>query len=97
METTIVLCVNSLDFRDWIFVNYGIGCRHGSREIVIDDNRIIGVSKPEHLMGYRFHSFNCNSVKFTLNALDLDNFHQMLECAYSLCLLIKITPFKFGR
>ena len=92
METTIVICVDSFDFRNWIFENYGLGTRNGSKEIVIGDNRIIGVCRPEHLIGYR-----CNSVKHTVNALGLNNFNRMLEVANSHCLWIKIKPFKFGR
>ena len=92
METIIVICVDSYDFRKWMFDNYGIGTRNGCLEVVIGDNRIIGVCRPEHLIGYR-----CNSVKHTVNALNLAYFSRMFEVANSQCLRVKIKPFKFGR
>lgn len=92
METTIVLCVDSLDFREWIFENYGLGTRNGSREIVIGDERIIGVCRPEHLIGYR-----CTSIEHTVKALGLEHFDRMWVVANSQCLYKKIKPFKFGR
>jgi len=91
LETTIVICLTTIDFQEYMRSGYGVYAPLNNRRVYINNRLFLCVTSPTHLIGHR-----CDTIVSTRIALHNQHYNEINEVAHTFCLVRK-KNFKFGR